>query len=443
MLAKSPRPARRARLFSWLAVAAVLLLIQTALSLAVPKSGFITNFLVLVLAAGIATLNAVHNREAIRLFWSFLAMAFGVWSLNACSWIYYALVQRRERAVYLFVAVPLFLHIVLIIAAVVSRPHLKLSSRRGYQATLNFLLLLFFWVFVYALLLVPYSYTHWADAALTLRGQAIYVAENLLLLAVLGVFILQTQPPWKSIYWHLFGASSLYLLGSTIATIHFAFRGLSGSLWPSTMAPACWFVWVTLRGRKLAPQLAQAVKPGSGDTRYASLLAMLVVVTVPVVGVWELFRADEPYRTRVIRLLIVLLSVLILAVFAFVKEYLANRELSSDVGLANDRLRLAMESGKAVGWEWEIASGRNLWFGNLKSMFGIRSESFVASPEDFDRYIYPQDRQQVSEGLDNAKTSRRPYMRQTTMIRGTVSSPASSAAPSKRVFRTVLAKAGG
>src|SRR5580704_6373526 len=119
MLAKSLPPARRARLFSWLAAAVVLLLIQTALSVAVPKSGFITNFLVLVLAAGIATLNAVHNREAIRLFWSFLAMAFGVWSLNACSWIYYVFVQRRDRAVYLFVAVPLFLHIVLIIAAVI------------------------------------------------------------------------------------------------------------------------------------------------------------------------------------------------------------------------------------------------------------------------------------------------------------------------------------
>jgi len=85
--------ARRLRLFSWPAVAAVLLLIQAVLAVTVPKSGtltaysVITFFLVLVLAAGIATLNGLHNREAIRLFWSFLATAFVAWSLNAWSTI--------------------------------------------------------------------------------------------------------------------------------------------------------------------------------------------------------------------------------------------------------------------------------------------------------------------------------------------------------------------
>jgi len=30
-----------------------------------------------------------------------------------------------------------------------------------------------------------------------------------------------------------------------------------------------------------------------------------------------------------------------------------------------------MEAGQSVGWEWDIASGRNYWFGNLQTMFGI------------------------------------------------------------------------
>jgi PAS domain S-box-containing protein len=415
MLAKSLPPTRRFRLFSWPVVAAMLLLIQAALAITVPKSGtltaysIITFFLVLVLAAGIATLNALHNREAIRLFWSFLAMAFGAWSLNAWSSIYYVLALGRDRPVYLVALVPLFLHIVLMIAAVVSRPHLKLSRPRGYRTTLNFLLLLFFWIFAYCLVLVPYSEAYW-DAAPFLRGEALYLAENVLLLVVLAVLILRAQPPWKSIYWHLLGASALYVVGSLTSSILVAFRGYYSGLRDIPYAAAAyWFVWVALRGRKLALQLAQSVQPDTGDTKYASLLAMLAVLGVPVVGVWELFRADEPYRTRVIRLLIVLLSVLLLAVFVFVKEYLASRELSSDVGLANERLRSAMESGKAVGWEQDLKSGRNSWFGDLQTMFGIPSDTFVGGPEDFYRHVHPEDRQQFSDAVADARKNHKQY----------------------------------
>jgi PAS domain S-box-containing protein len=426
---KSLPPTRTFRLLWWPAVAVVLLLIQAALSVAAPKSGtltaysMITYFLLLILAAGIFTQNAVHSREAIRLFWSFLAMAFGVWSLNAWSWIYSEVGFGGNRPAYLVVAAPLFLHIVLMIAAVVSRPHLKLSPHRGYRTTLNFLLLLFFWVFAYALLLVKYPYTSW-DAALILRGQALYFAENLLLLVVLGLLIVRAQPPWKSIYWHLLGASALYLLGSLIVNIVFNFRGLYASLQyiPFTTAAACWFVWVGLRGRKLAPQLARSGQPDTGGTKYASLLALVSVIAVPVIGVWELFRADEPYRTRVIRLLIVLLSVFFLAVFALVRDYLANRELSSDIGLANDRLRLAMEASASVGWDWEVKSGRYLWFGDLQTIFGIPSNTHTGSVEEFIRYVHPDDRPQVSEALADARQNRKLYAAEFRIVRsdGTV-----------------------
>ena len=111
---------------------------------------------------------------------------FWVWSLSACSWIYYKLVLGRDRPSSVRPAVPLALHIVFMIAAVASRPHLKLSPHRRHRAILNFLLLLFFWVFAYAFLWVPHSYTDWS-VAFALRGQVIYLVENFLLLVVLGL----------------------------------------------------------------------------------------------------------------------------------------------------------------------------------------------------------------------------------------------------------------
>ena len=92
-----------------------------------------------------------------------------------------------------------------------------------------------------------------------------------------------------------------------------------------------------------------------------------------------------------------------------VNEYLANRELSSDVGLANEWLRLAMESGKAVGWEWDLKTGRDSWFGDLKTMFGIPSNKYVGRPEDFHRYVHPEDRNRVSDAVADARINHRPY----------------------------------
>ena len=56
-------------------------------------------------------------------------------------------------------------------------------------------------------------------------------------------------------------------------------------------------------------------------------------------------------------------------------------------GQSEERLRLSMESGKAVGWEWNLKTGRDSWFGDLKTMFGIPAERFVGRPEDFHRYF--------------------------------------------------------
>jgi PAS domain S-box-containing protein len=80
---------------------------------------------------------------------------------------------------------------------------------------------------------------------------------------------------------------------------------------------------------------------------------------------------------------------------------------SSEV--ANDRLRLAMESGKSVGWDWDVRSGRDLWFGDLQTMFGIPSNAYSGHVEDFRRRIYPQDRGLVWKAVNDARMTKSSY----------------------------------
>ena len=57
------------------------------------------------------------------------------------------------------------------------------------------------------------------------------------------------------------------------------------------------------------------------------------------------------------------------------KEHFAKSELISPFSLANDRLHLAVEAGKSVGWEWNLKTGRLSWFGDLQTMFGVLSDT--------------------------------------------------------------------
>jgi PAS domain-containing protein len=77
--------------------------------------------------------------------------------------------------------------------------------------------------------------------------------------------------------------------------------------------------------------------------------------------------------------------------------------------VANDRLRLAMESGKSVGWDWDVKSGRDFWFGELQTMFGIPSNDYCGHVEDFRRRIYPQDRGMVWKAVNDARMTKSPY----------------------------------
>ena len=149
---------------------------------------------------------------------------------------------------------------------------------------------------------------------------------------------------------------------------------------------------------------------------------MLLVVLISVPLVWELFQKDETAGMRTFRLLVVIAAIVCLASVAYIKEHFAKSELISQLSLANDRLRLAVEAGKSVAWEWDLKTGRLSWFGDLQTMFGIPSDTFVGRMDDFFRYVHPEDRQMEAKAVADARQSRKPYAAEFRVVRldGTV-----------------------
>jgi PAS domain S-box-containing protein len=85
------------------------------------------------------------------------------------------------------------------------------------------------------------------------------------------------------------------------------------------------------------------------------------------------------------------------------------RRAEAERNIADDRLRLAMESGKSVGWEWDLKTNRDTWFGDLSTIFGISSNIYVGHIEDFRRSVHPEDRGLVWAAVKDAMESRSLY----------------------------------
>ena len=131
--------------------------------------------------------------------------------------------------------------------------------------------------------------------------------------------------------------------------------------------------------------------------------------------VWELY-----WRYIIGGIVLLLLQTLL--IFGLLRQRARRRTTESELKLSNDRLRDAVEAGKCVGWDWDVKTGRDRWFGDLQTMFGIQSDTYSGPIEDFYRRVHPEDRALVGKAVADAKQSRGPYAAEFRVLRldGTV-----------------------
>ena len=119
---------------------------------------------------------------------------------------------------------------------------------------------------------------------------------------------------------------------------------------------------------------------------------------------------------------IVLLLLQTLLIFGLARQRARRRNAETELGITYDRLRQAVEAGKCVGWDWDVKTGRDRWFGDLQTMFGIQSDTYSGDVEDFRRRVYPEDRELVWKAVTDARQNRKPYVAEFRVVRldGTV-----------------------
>jgi signal transduction histidine kinase len=272
---------------------------------------------------------AAHGNEGrTRWFWILMAASAAMICSNLGAWLYYEVIAGRSTPDPFWADIPLFLQPVPMMAAAALRPGSRQQEQKFHLSTLNLLILLLWWIYIYMFLVFPNEYILPNRISFDSYYYVLFVLEFGILLAVLGGMALVAQGVWRRIYWHLFFACSLYLiayqwLNAALGRDEY----YSGSIYDvPNYAAICWFILIAVRARNVPSE------PLAGDERDRSadapgFLAVLAVLSLPLIGLCELFLDPHASQLRPFRVLVTLTGILLVGVCVFLRQILLAREM--------------------------------------------------------------------------------------------------------------------
>ena len=286
--------------------------------------------LLLVAAALILSArNAFDSRGHTRLFWSLIAAGMAMWCFNQASWVWFEVVVRRPLPEPSLGDVVLFLHVVPIMAAVAIRPQ-QAEEREGMlPSALNVLILLVWWVVVYAFFVFPEEYLVTNLTVYRLRWDLLFFVEGVMLISLSGSAFFTSSGAWRKLYRNIFFASVLYTFSAEAinAAIERGTYKTGGLYDVPFLTSVLGFLWVTISGRRYLrdtqtmPSITRPSRP------VAPQLAKLALLSLPLMGYWALFLSHESPYLRQVRFAVAMGGVALMAFVVFLKQHLLDQKL--------------------------------------------------------------------------------------------------------------------
>jgi signal transduction histidine kinase len=272
--------------------------------------------------------NVLATRGRVRLFWALMMLGMAFWMSYQGLWTYFEVLMRTDVPNPFVGDVVLFLHLVPMTAALALQPHLQQEDRTTRLGTLDFTLLLIWWLYLYLFAVIPWQYVHAYEPSYDQNLNVLYLTEKIVFLAGVGMLWSRSEGSWRTIYLNWFGAGLTYSLSSYVANWALERKiYYSGSLYDVPLAVS--MAWVIAIGvfalhSSARPQPARA----SGNYGvWVARLGMAAIFSLPLFALWSLFDVGIPQRVRTFRLVLTLSSMLVMGTLVFFKQHLLDREL--------------------------------------------------------------------------------------------------------------------
>ncbi|HYL68933.1 MAG TPA: HAMP domain-containing sensor histidine kinase [Candidatus Limnocylindria bacterium] len=272
--------------------------------------------------------NAASPYRRRNAFWMLLALGCALWLAGELMVTYEELQLHRQVQSPFPGDILFFLHVVPWMAAVALVPHARKMRETLRYGSLDLLLLATLWLYVYIFVAMPWK-TVWPNAELFReRDLQVYMVENFVVLAGFAILSLRAKGTWRTVYLNIFGAMLLYDLGLAVAY----WGDNYGAVYPADLfdLPLIGsFLWLGTTGilaRKLKPEPDPLPYPMQRDAQWPAQLAMLGVLSAPLLAMWTVFVSKTPPEVQRFRLLTTLIVLLIGTALVFFRQQLVYQE---------------------------------------------------------------------------------------------------------------------
>jgi PAS domain S-box-containing protein len=180
------------------------------------------------------------------------------------------------------------------------------------------------------------------------------------------------------------------------------------------LAGLVFFGWLTFAalGKSSPPALLYSLVPFLlwAALRFGSTGVSTAMLVIALLSIWGATHGRGPFTGQgtlenvlSLQLFLLFATVPFMVFAALVEERQRGvAELRED----EERIRLGMVAAKMMGWEWDIKSGRNPWFGETHTVMGMTLADSSGSIQDFWDRVHPEDHDQLSNALEIAKRDR-------------------------------------
>lgn len=322
------------RVKTWGAGVVCLVFLQIAASLLAHRSfglvalSDITQCLLLLSAVFSCIPSIFRQRGRARLFWAFMGLGLACWFSYQLVWTHVEVIQRREVPDLFSWDALLFLHFVPIMAALALQPNVEAHDRDWRSGSLDFTLLLLWWVYVYVYSVIPWQFSYANPVAYQLNLNTSYLVEKVALLGGLALLWYRSSGGWKTIYAHWFAATLFYSTSSYIATWALSRHTYySGSFYDVPLAVS--MAWMSVPGLLALDMPVAKAESAQSLPRgvWAGRLGMIAVFSLPVFAWFSAFDTMIPPSVHTFRLLLTLVAMIVMGAIVFIKQHFLDVEL--------------------------------------------------------------------------------------------------------------------
>jgi len=264
-------------------------------------------------------------------FWMLLALGCTFWLAGILVLVYTEFSLHQEADVPFIADLLFFLHTVPFMASLALMPHARKMRETLRYGLIDFLLLAFLWLYIYIFAAMPWKVISPNPALFHSRDFVSYAIENLVVPAGFGLLFLRTRGSWRTVYGHLFGATSLYVTGTALSVMamHHMVPYASGLIRLPMLASFVWLGTAGIIARDLRFEPEPQQPAVHRDTQWPARLAMWGVLAAPVLAAWDVLVSTAPDSVKSFRLIVTLVAIFAGAALVFFRQYLVYQERTS------------------------------------------------------------------------------------------------------------------